>query len=139
MTAVVMRSPSMIDELDIMFDELCRSGVIFGTLFGGLDVYEKEHELVLKTDMPGVKKDDIDISLENDVLYIRAEKKEEEEDKGAKHYAHERRFGRYSRSVQLPFRADAESVSASVDNGVLEIRLPKPEEAKTKHIEVKVQ
>jgi HSP20 family protein len=139
MTAVVRRSPSIIDELDRMVGEVWGPGVLLGPLFGGMDVYEEENELVLKADMPGVKKDDIDISLKNDVLYIRAERKGEEEHRGAKRYAHERRFGTYSRSVQLPFCSDAEKVSATFENGVLEIRLPKPEEAKTKHIEVKVQ
>ena len=82
---------------------------------------------------------ELGISLEKDCLTVKAEKKQEEVPEGANFYSCERCFGDYSRSIPLPFRVDAERVSASFENGLLEIRLPKAEEARAKHIEVKVK
>ena len=102
-------------------------------------MYEEKDDLVMQAELPGIKKEDIDISLEGECLTIKAEKKQEEWAKDATCYSCERCFGLYSRSVSLPFHVDADGISATYDNGLLEIRLPKSEEAKTKHIEVKVR
>ena len=104
-----------------------------------LDMYEKDDHLVVKTELPGIKKADLDISLEDDMLTIKAEKKHEEETEEATYYASERTFGEYSRTVSLPFPVDAEKVSASLKNGLLTIKLPKAEEAKPRRIEVNVR
>ena len=85
----------------------------------------------------GIKKEDIGISLEGGCLIIKAEKKQEEVVKEATYYSNKRCFGDYFRSVNLPFPVDAEKVSSTLENGLLEIRLPKAEEAKSKRIEVK--
>jgi HSP20 family protein len=102
-----------------------------------LDVYEEEKELVIKAELPGVRKKDMDIRLDGDVLTIKAEKKEEKEVKDDTYHAHERRFGQYVRYMTLPVRVDAEKVNATLKKGLLEIRLPKAETPATKQIEIK--
>ena len=104
-----------------------------------LDIYEKDDHLVVKTELPGIKKSDLDISLEDGVLTIKAEKKQEEVTEEATYYASERAFGEYSRAISLPFPVDAEKVAASLKNGLLTVKLPKAEEAKPRRIEVNVR
>ena len=103
-----------------------------------LDVFEQKDNLVMRTELPGIKKEDIDISLENDYLTVKAEK-EEEMPEDTTYYSSERCFGSYLRSVELPFPVNGDKISATFENGLLEIRLPKAEEAKAKHIEIKVK
>jgi HSP20 family protein len=104
-----------------------------------LDMYEEEKELVIKAELPGIRKKDMDIRLDGDVLTIKAEKKEEKEVKEDTYHAHERRFGQYVRYMTLPVRVDAEKVSATLKKGLLEIRLPKTETPATKQIEIKTK
>jgi HSP20 family protein len=104
-----------------------------------LDVHETKDELVIKADLPGIVKDDLHITLEDGTLRIEAEKKEEKTEDGTTWYLKERCFGKYSRLIEMPFRVASEKISATLDKGVLEIKLPKAEEAKPKQIEVKVQ
>ena len=102
------------------------------------DVYEDRGQLVMKTELPGVKKEDVDVTIEGDRLTIKAEKKEEiAED--ATHHTRQRYYGEYYRSLTLPFQVKKDKVSATLDNGVLELRLPKGEDVKTKKIEIKTQ
>jgi HSP20 family protein len=147
MVALVRRSPngaltlhpffrpfSLLDEVE----EMARAA--FDTsLTPKLDMFEENNELVIKAELPGIRKKDLDISLDDDKLTIKAEKKEEKEVKDATHYTRERRFGRYSRYMTLPTRVDAEKISATLKKGLLEIRLPKAEGPESKHIEVKVK
>ena len=102
-----------------------------------MDVYEHEDELVVKGEFPGVTRKDLDISLEGGMLRIAAEKKREETPEGATHYACERSYGNYYRSYRLPYAVDESRLTATFENGVLEIRLPKAESAKPKHIAIK--
>jgi len=104
-----------------------------------LDLYEEENEVVVKTELPGMTKDDIQISFADNVLTIRGEKKKEEEDKGKDYYRAERVYGAFVRSVTLPAEIIAEKARAVFKDGVLEIRLPKSEAAKKREIKVKVQ
>ena len=106
-----------------------------------LDMFEENDELVIKAEMPGIRKKDLDISLDGDVLTLKAEKKEEKEEgeKGTTHYTRERRFGQYVRSILLPTRVDAEKVAATLKKGLLEIRLPKAEGPESKKIEIKTK
>ncbi|MBI4187918.1 MAG: Hsp20/alpha crystallin family protein [Chloroflexi bacterium] len=103
------------------------------------DMYEWKDELVMKVELPGIAKEDIDISLEGDCLTIKAEKKQESLAEDATYYGCERYYGKYYRTVTLPYHVDYDKISTTYENGLLEIRLPKAEEAKTKHIEVKVK
>lgn len=102
------------------------------------DIHEEKDHLVMKTELPGIDKKDLDISLEGDRLTIKAEKKEEIKEEST-HRIRERYYGRYFRSVTLPYPVKADNISATFDNGVLELRLPKAEEVKAKKIEIKAQ
>ncbi|MFC1967798.1 Hsp20/alpha crystallin family protein [Chloroflexota bacterium] len=134
------RPLSPIDEVEELAREVWgswRPVALHTSLTPHMDMYEEKGELVMKAELTGVKKEDLDISLEGDVLTIKAEKNQEEVAEEATHYTGERYFGHYSRSQRLPFHVDAEKASATFENGVLEIRLTKTEEAKARQIEVK--
>ena len=154
MRAIVSRSPgralidpfyhpmSHMDEFDALAREMWKSWeplTFHPSFMSSLDIYEENDELVVKADLPGLKNEDINISLEEGVLTVKAEREDEEVSEDATHYLRERRFGKYSRSMKLPFQVDGENISATMERGVLHIRLPKAEEAKPKHIEVSVQ
>jgi HSP20 family protein len=103
-----------------------------------LDVYEEKDDLIVKAEIPGLAKDEIDISLDGNTLMIKGEKKKEEEIKEEDYYRCERTFGSFLRSIELPMDIKTDKVNASFKNGVLEIRLPKAEEAKKNVVKVKV-
>jgi HSP20 family protein len=133
---------SLLDEIERLSREMWDSWQPMSALTSlvpSLDMYQDKDKLVIKTELPGVKKKDLDIGLEGDRLTIKAEKKQEKVDKKSTYYSRERSFGHYSRTVQLPAHVDTEKVSATFKKGLLEIRLPKAEEAKSQHIEIKVK
>ena len=103
-----------------------------------MDVYEEKNEIVVKTELPGMSRDDIQINITDNVLTITGEKKEEGEVKEEDYYRRERTYGRFSRALELPKAVQIEKAQAIFKNGVLEIRIPKTEEAKRKEIEVKI-
>jgi HSP20 family protein len=103
-----------------------------------IDVYEEKDDLVVKAEMPGLDKNDIDVSVTGRTLTIRGEKKKEEETRGKEYYRCERSFGAFSRSIDLPSEVKTDNVKASFRNGVLEVRLPRTEEAKNNVVHVKV-
>jgi HSP20 family protein len=142
MTAIVRVDP-IVEEFERVFGDVWapwRPVLVPGGLGMELDVHEAKDELVIKADLPGIVKDNLHITLEDGTLRIEAEKKEEEKtEDGRTWYMKERTFGKYSRLIELPFSVAAEKISATLDKGVLEIRLPKAEEAKPRQIEVKVQ
>jgi HSP20 family protein len=104
-----------------------------------IDMFEEGNELVIKAEMPGIDKKDLDIRLDGDVLTIKAEKKEEKETKEDTYYTRERRFGRVVRYVTLPGRVDPEKVAATLKKGILEVRMPRSEETAKKQIEIKAR
>jgi len=103
-----------------------------------LDVYEDKDNLFVKVELPGLKKEQIDISLHDGILNISGERKSEEKHEEAEVYRAERFYGRFQRSVTLPTPVAADKVKAQYQNGVLTVTLPKTEEAKPKHIDVNV-
>ncbi|MDH5650114.1 MAG: Hsp20/alpha crystallin family protein [Gammaproteobacteria bacterium] len=108
-------------------------------LIPAIDVAEREHEFLVHAELPGVKKDDIDINLENGVLTITAETKSKNEQKeGDRVIRQERRYGKFVRSLRLGEQVDEAKVKASYKDGVLELVLPKAEAVKTKKISVNV-
>jgi HSP20 family protein len=132
---------SLIDEMDRLARDMWDSWRPFTfdhSLVPHTDMYEEKGELVMKTELPGIEKKDLDITLEGDRLTIKAEKKEEVSE-DATHHTRERYYGRYFRSVTLPYPVKEGKISATFDNGVLELRLPKADEAKAKKIEIKAQ
>lgn len=101
-----------------------------------MDLAETDEQLVLRADLPGLERGDIEIEVKDHVLTISGERKAEHERKGEGFHRIERSFGRFSRSLGLPRGVDAKSVTANFENGVLEVRMPKPEERKATRIEI---
>jgi HSP20 family protein len=129
------------DELNSFFDMPFWSG--FGRtsqLFTGwspaLDLYESGDHLVAVVELPGMRKENIDISLHDGTLTISGERKHEKSDNGETAQRTERYVGTFRRSIALPTRVDASKVSATYEDGILKVTLPKAEEAKPKQIQV---
>lgn len=104
-----------------------------------VDVFETKDSLVLKADLPQVNKEDVDISVDGNLLTIRGERKREKEINEKDYYRMERSYGTFSRSFTLPGTVNAEKIEASFEGGVLSVTLPKKEESKPKQIKVKVE
>jgi len=102
-----------------------------------IDVFEKGDKFVVKAEIPGMKEDDIHVSVEGDMLTIRGEKKTESEVKEEDYYHCERSYGSFLRSVALPSTVDASKIDADYEDGVLEVTLPKKPEVKPKKVAVK--
>jgi HSP20 family protein len=101
-----------------------------------MDLVETEDELVLRADLPGLDRDDIEIEVKDNVLTVSGERRAEHEDKGEGFYRVERASGRFSRSLDLPQGIDPSGVKANFDRGVLEVRIPRPEERKPTRVEI---
>jgi HSP20 family protein len=103
-----------------------------------VDVYEDEHAVNLKIEVPGIEEKDLDIRVENNTLTVHGERKFEKEEKEENFRRVERQYGSFTRSFTLPQTVDSENVSANYDKGVLKISLPKKAEAKPKQIKVNI-
>ena len=103
-----------------------------------VDVYEDEHKVTLKIEVPGIEEKDIDVRIENNTLTVHGERKFEKEEKEENYRRVERQYGSFTRTFTLPTTVDAEKVQADYDKGVLKIQLPKKAEAKPKQIKVNV-
>jgi HSP20 family protein len=131
-------------EIDRLFEDLTRSTLAdFGqaqvNLVPNIDVAETDKEIVISAEMPGLERKDIDISIDDDVLTIRGEKKVErkEENKEKSYHVAERAYGVFFRAIQLPAGVDPSRIQATMSNGVLKITIPKPAKSEPKKIEVK--
>ena len=102
-----------------------------------VDVSETPKDILVKAEIPGMEKEDIDVSLEGKTLTIRGEKKTEEEEKDENVHRLERRYGSFLRTIELPADVDAAKVSATYNRGVLKLKLPKVKSQTAKKIEVK--
>ncbi len=103
-----------------------------------VDIVEDDKEYLIKAEVPEVKKDDVRVTVQDDVLTITGERTLEKEEKGKKYHRVERSYGRFVRSFTLPEDADGNKVAAEFKDGVLGVHLPKSEKAKPKTIEVKI-
>ncbi len=103
-----------------------------------VDVYEDEHQVTLKIEVPGIDEKDIDVRVENNTLTVHGERKIEQEEKEENYRRVERQYGSFTRTFTLPQTVDSEKVSANYDKGVLKIALPKKAEAKPKQIKVNI-
>jgi HSP20 family protein len=108
------------------------------TFAPAVDVYEDEHNITLKIEVPGIDEKDIDVRIENNTLTVHGERKFEKEEKEENFRRVERQYGSFTRSFTLPNTVDPEQVSATYDKGVLKIQLAKKAEAKPKQIKVNV-
>lgn len=104
-----------------------------------LDVEETKNSVLVKADLPGLKKEDIQVSVEDGFLTLRGEKKQEERKEESNLIREERWYGIFERVIELPNTVDAERVKAVYKNGVLELSFPKKEEAKPKQIQISVE
>ena len=103
-----------------------------------VDVYEDEHKVVLKLEVPGINQEDLDIRVENNTLTVRGERKFEKEEKEENFHRIERRYGSFARSFSLPNTVNTDNIQANYENGILKIELEKRAEAKPKQIKVGV-
>ncbi len=101
-----------------------------------MDLAEAGDDFVLRADLPGLSENDVNIELEDSVLTISGERKSEHDERGEGYYRLERAFGSFSRSLTLPEGVDPEKVQASFDRGVLEVRIPKPEQRKPRKVTI---
>ncbi len=103
-----------------------------------VDITESENEFLIKADIPGMKKEDIKISLDDNTLTISGERKEEKEEKGKNFVKKEKAFGSFMRSFALPHSVDAKGIKASYKEGVLSVNVPKSEESKPREIKIDI-
>jgi HSP20 family protein len=130
------------DEIDRLFDvplsALARTSQLFSGWTPALDIYEGKDELTVRAEVPGLRKEDINVTLHDGSLSISGERKTETKHNNAQPFRAERFFGRFQRTVALPAPVAAEKIKAEYKDGVLVITLPKAEEAKPKQIDVRV-
>src|SRR4051812_32903138 len=133
---------SLQNRVNSLFQDYGRTGqeelTTTGSFVPAVDVYEDEHKVTLKLEIPGIKQEDVDVRLENNTLTVRGERNFEKEEKEENFHRIERRYGSFARSFTLPNTVDAEKVAASYKNGVLELTLAKKAEAKPKQIKVNI-
>ena len=138
----VGRLTNLRDEIDRLFDaplaELARTSQLLSGWTPAFDVYEDKDSVYVRAELPGMKKEDIDLSLHNGSLSISGERKSDEQLKGAEVYLSERFFGRFQRTITLPTHVAVDKIKAQYRDGILTVTLPKAEEAKPKHIDVSV-
>ncbi len=131
------------NRLNSIFNDFARPETGQETLAAGnfmpaVDVYEDEHKLVLKLEVPGVRQEDLDVRVENQTLTVRGERRFDAEEKEENFHRIERRFGTFTRSFTLPLTVDTGSVAAKYENGVLAIQLSKKEAAKPKQVKISI-
>ncbi len=122
--------------LDDAFSGWPGNGVATSAWLPAVDVFEDKESLKIVAELPGLKPEDVKITMENNTLTLRGEKKQVAEEKNERVHRYERSYGTFERSFSLPNTVDAEKVAASFENGVLTITLPKAEKAKPREIAV---
>lgn len=110
-----------------------------GSWSPAVDIYDSKDAILVKAEIPGMKKEDIDVSIQADTLIIKGEKKHEEEKKDKNFICNERYYGAFYRAIPLGTEVNVEKVSAKYKDGVLELTIPKKEEAKPKQIKIDVK
>jgi HSP20 family protein len=132
---------SLQDEVNRLFSSNLRAfgeeGIASGVWNPSVDIYENKDQIVLEAELPGVKREDFNLSLENNVLTLRGERKFEKRADSDNYHRVERSYGTFTRSFTLPRTVDAETVTAEYTDGVLRVMLPKREEVKARRIEIK--
>ncbi len=126
-------------EIDRLFDGFFRGGRSETGYYPAVDIYETNDAVMIEVEVPGMSKDDIKITVEDNVLRIHGEKKLEREEKDRNYYVVERSYGTFERAFRLPDYVDSEKIKAKFENGVLTITLPKREEEKKKVIDVQIE
>jgi len=132
---------SMRDSMDRVFEDFFSRSPANVEGYGTIDInmVQTDEAVVIKASIPGIKPDDINISITGDTLTIRGETKEDEEFNDSEYHVREMRFGSFARSILLPSRIVSDKASAEFENGVLKLTLPKAEEVKPKTITIKAK
>jgi HSP20 family protein len=131
---------SLRELMDRVFEEPFSRAVTSGMLGGpAIDLYQTEDEVVVKASLPGVKADEINVSITGDVLTIRGAVQEEKSTKESMYHLRERRYGSFSRTIPLPTVVVADKAKAEFEDGILTLTLPKAEELRPKTISVKAK
>ncbi len=143
--SALIRFERPMSTLSSWFDELLGNNVFESVnrvvstgLWPKVDIEESDTGYTIRADLPGLDKKDVAITVENGTLRIEGEKKEENKKEEGRYYHLERSYGKFSRTFALPENMDAQKISATMNNGVLVLTLPKGEEVKPKAIEVAV-
>ena len=130
------------DRMNRLFNETygtqSREEGLTSSFVPAVDIYEDEHYVTVKMEVPGIDQKDIDVRLENNTLTVRGERKFDKEEKEENFHRIERRYGSFYRAFTLPNTLDAEKVQADYENGILKIKLAKKAEAKPKQIKVNI-
>jgi HSP20 family protein len=111
---------------------------VAGNWYPAVDIYEEKDHYLVKAELPGVKQNDIKVSLTDNTLTLQGERKAEHEEKHNGYYRLERTYGKFHRSFKLPVEVNADKIKAKYKDGILEIDIPKSEKAKPKEISIKV-
>src|ERR671916_3319479 len=132
---------SLQDEVNRLFSSnLSRSfgdeGIARGAWMPSVDIYENKDQVVLEAELPGMNREDFELTVENNVLTLRGERRFEKRDEGDNYHRVERAYGQFTRSFTLPQTVSPENVSAEYKNGVLRVVLQKREEVKARRIEI---
>ncbi|MCD6521223.1 Hsp20/alpha crystallin family protein [Candidatus Calescamantes bacterium] len=133
------------DEIDRLFEDFFSPWTVRRrrrqevTWLPDVDVYEDENNVIVEAELPGLKGDEVDISITGNTLTIKGEKKQEKEEKGRNYYIVERSYGSFARSIELPAEVEPDKAKATMRNGVLKVTIPKAPEAKPKQIKVEVK
>jgi HSP20 family protein len=112
-------------------------GIARGSWSPSVDIYENKDQIVLEAELPGMKREDFDVSVENNVITLRGERQFEKKDESDHYHRVERAYGSFTRSFTLPNTVSTEGATADYRNGVLRVTLPKREETKARRIEIK--
>jgi HSP20 family protein len=134
--ALLMKPEPFSREIDRVFDAFFGQTDQARRWVPPVDLVEAEDHFVLKADLPGLSEGDVNIEVQDGTLTISGERKAEHEQREKGWYRIERSFGRFSRSLSLPDGVDPDRIQASFSHGVLEVRIPKPEERKPRRIEI---
>jgi HSP20 family protein len=129
------------DRMNRLFQDFTPRGeqeLTAGNFVPPVDIYEDEHNITVKAELPGIDPKDVDVRVESNTLTIKGERKFEKEEKEENFHRIERRYGTFVRSFTLPNTVDTENVKADYDNGVLKVQLEKRAEAKPKQIKVNI-
>jgi HSP20 family protein len=133
-------------DMDRLFDEFtkpARRRRIWpkseGLVIPSIDLYDKKTDIVVKIELPGVRREDIDLTITKDTLMLKGEIKKDDDVQEEDYYISERMFGSFSRTVALPCEVESEKAQATMNNGLLEIVIPKREQARPKEIKIEVK
>ena len=135
-----MTMPTLQHRINRLFDDMLPAAEEEMGLYNWqplVDTFEKDNAIEIRAELPGIKKEDVDIDVRNNVLTVSGERSHDEDVNEGDFYRRERFYGKFQRAIPLPDNVDTDNIDAQYDEGVLKITVPKTEESQTKKIEVK--